>query len=72
MFTSSCQEFDFHHHRPNIVSMVIIKSHQLSSSPQMVIQHDEVRVRVWGCEGGEDEGVRMWTVEYSRQQSSPA
>ena len=55
---SLLQDFDFHHHRPNMVSMVMSKGPQLCSSPQLVSQHDEV-----GCVGVRDdvrdEGVWM-------------
>lgn len=33
-------DFDFYHHRPNIVSLIIDKSHQLSTSTQLVSQYD--------------------------------
>ena len=38
------QDFDFYHHRPNIVSLIIDKSHQLSTSTQLVSQYDGVRL----------------------------
>ena len=36
------QEFDFYHHRANIVSLIMEKNHQLITSTQLVTQYDEV------------------------------
>ena len=36
------QEFDFYHHRANIVSLIMEKNHQLNTSTQLVSQYDEV------------------------------
>ncbi|KAL5493618.1 hypothetical protein EMCRGX_G014822 [Ephydatia muelleri] len=34
-------EFALHHHRPNIVSIIMERSHQLHASTQLISQHDE-------------------------------
>ncbi len=44
LLVSPVQDFDFLHHRPNIVSTIISRSDQLSKSSQLFSQHDEVRI----------------------------
>lgn len=48
--TSPPKDFDFHHHRANIVSTIMSHAHQLSgSTPALVTQYDEVCHSLWLC-----------------------
>lgn len=42
MIDNFSKEFALHHHRPNIVSIIMERSHQLHASTQLISQHDEV------------------------------
>ena len=44
--TLSVQDFEYYHHRANIISMIMEKSGQLSASTQLASQHDDVRTAV--------------------------
>ena len=42
MVHSLMQDFEYYHHRANIISMIMEKSGQLSASTQLASQHDDV------------------------------
>ena len=44
------QDFQFYHHRANIISLIMEKSQQLYTSTQLVSQHDDVSVTIFLCE----------------------